>query len=158
MRHRHLCCWPLVVIYFVLVSSVRRAPAAPVLFIANLDDVAGVRGMEGHESVIELMFLSHDIETVDQLDTISVDPTGQDEAIPIVQWQSALWDEMLASSRGRNLAFDGVGRSGDAGDLPKRCTLHLVVLGMLGIVAASGSRLQIHNHTVAPAALNIGAT
>jgi hypothetical protein len=95
--------------------------AASVLYVANLDDPAFE---VANESVVErLTQLGHEVTTFDDDDAVDSDPTSADlvvissttlstnvsfhfsyEPVPVIQWEQALWDEMLVSDAGRILA------------------------------------------------------
>ncbi len=110
---------------WLLLSSVCMQPVAAesVFFVA---DEGG--DVFGNESVIErLETLGHEVTAVDDDDAMSTDPTGSDlivvastilsskvgfqftdEAIPVIHWEEALWDEFLMSDAG------GRGVTGDS--------------------------------------------
>ena len=117
------CCsiWPLFVVLSLVFCFPDSGFSASVLFIADLDDPIDE---DGNDSVVErLQFLGHDVTTVDDNDTPDTDPTATDlviissstlsgevgfhfteEAVPVIQWEQALWDEMLVSDGGRIIA------------------------------------------------------
>ena len=102
----------------LLVQSPANIFAASVLFIADLDDPVDE---DGNDSVVDrLTFLGHDVTTVDDNMALDTDPTATDlvvissstlsgevsfhfteEPVPVIQWEQALWDEMLVSNSGR---------------------------------------------------------
>jgi hypothetical protein len=115
-----LCLGILTGALFSLSLTARPAGAVPVLFVADLDDPQDERG--NNSVVNRLVTLGHDVETIDDNEAMTVDPAGKelivissstasanvgshftDEPIPIVQWESALWDELLMSASGPNI-------------------------------------------------------
>ncbi len=115
-----LCLGIVAGMLFGLSLTARPARAVPVLFVADLDDPQDERG--NNSVANRLIALGHQVDTIDDNDAMTVDPAGNelivisssiasanveshftDEPIPIVQWESALWDEMLMSASGPNI-------------------------------------------------------
>jgi hypothetical protein len=113
----------LIGVVLLLGSGTQGANAAQVLFIAD-EDNAGL--LIQNESVItRLTELGHAVETVDDNLAMDVVPTGKDlivitsstlstnvgfhfteEPIPLINWENALWDELLFSIGGVTATTD----------------------------------------------------
>jgi hypothetical protein len=109
------------VLLSLLSAGVFSANAASVLLVVDLDDPLFD---PGNESIVDrLRALGHTVEVVDDDDSNFVDPTGNDlimissssmstnvgthftdEPIPLINWESALWDELEMSDSGANIA------------------------------------------------------
>jgi len=100
--------------------SVTVAQGAPVLYIADLDDA---NDAVGNQSVVDrLELLGHTVTTFDDNQSMTTDPSIFDLVVitssvlsgdvgthftntakPVIQWEQALWDELLMSNGGRTI-------------------------------------------------------
>ena len=110
-------------VLFLFGVATQPANAAQVLFIADEDNA---NLLDANDTDVDrLTELGHEVETVDDNFAMDVDPTGKDlivitssslstnigfhlteEPIPIINWENALWDELLVSDGGQTIDSD----------------------------------------------------
>ena len=112
--------WCRTSLWLVGALGATSASGASILFVGDMDDAAFDAG---NQSVVDrLETLGHQVEMADDNDATITDPTGKDliiissssastnilayftdEPIPIINWESALWDDLEMSDGGPNL-------------------------------------------------------